>query len=103
MCVGWRNCRNELDGVRASAAVSEHALALERAAHSDTLASRDDAYDRVSLTINYSLLLCTSHPNPFSRFDLIDLKAYKTRTRKFLLWMRNSRGSFLKSPGLLVH
>lgn len=49
MSIGWRNCRNELDGVRASAAVSEHALALERAAHSDTLASRDDAYDRLAI------------------------------------------------------
>ncbi|XP_022815081.1 uncharacterized protein LOC111348629 isoform X2 [Spodoptera litura] len=49
MSIGWRNCRNELDGVRAAAAVSEHALALERAAHSDTLASRDDAYDRLAI------------------------------------------------------
>ncbi|KAF9418371.1 hypothetical protein HW555_004801 [Spodoptera exigua] len=49
MSIGWRNCRNELDGVRAAAAVSEHALALERAAHCDTLASRDHAYNRLAV------------------------------------------------------
>ncbi|XP_026732896.1 uncharacterized protein LOC113497519 [Trichoplusia ni] len=48
MSIGWRNCRNELDGVRAAAAVCEHALALERAAHADTLAARDNAYDRLA-------------------------------------------------------
>ncbi|KAJ8730497.1 hypothetical protein PYW08_001910 [Mythimna loreyi] len=49
MSIGWRNCRNELDGVRAACALGEHALALEKAAHHDTRNARDDAYDRLAM------------------------------------------------------
>ncbi|XP_075974481.1 uncharacterized protein LOC142975508 [Anticarsia gemmatalis] len=49
MSIGWRNCRNELDGVRAAGAVCEHALCVERAAHCETRAQRDHAYDRLAM------------------------------------------------------
>ncbi|PZC72095.1 hypothetical protein B5X24_HaOG211944 [Helicoverpa armigera] len=44
--IGWRNCRNELEGVRAAAARGEQALARERAAHADTVRDRDNATTR---------------------------------------------------------
>ncbi|XP_063358993.1 ELKS/Rab6-interacting/CAST family member 1-like [Cydia amplana] len=48
MSIGWRNCRNEVEGVRAAAAVSEHALSLERAASAEARSQRDRAYTRLS-------------------------------------------------------
>ncbi|XP_037302138.1 paramyosin-like [Manduca sexta] len=49
MSIGWRNARNELESVRASAACCERALALERAALAEARAHRDHAYHRISL------------------------------------------------------
>ncbi|KAM3963768.1 uncharacterized protein ACR2FA_002291 [Aphomia sociella] len=46
MSIGWRNCRNELDGVRAAAAACERALALERASAAAARAQRDHACSR---------------------------------------------------------
>ncbi|CAK1600535.1 unnamed protein product [Parnassius mnemosyne] len=48
MSIGWRNCRNELDAVKASASALERALSLQRAAAADLLAQRDAAQHRVS-------------------------------------------------------
>ncbi|KAJ2950302.1 hypothetical protein O0L34_g11668 [Tuta absoluta] len=48
MSIGWRNCRNELEGMKASAAVTEHALALERAAAAEARRQRDNAFSRLS-------------------------------------------------------
>nr|XP_049696709.1 paramyosin [Helicoverpa armigera] len=47
--IGWRNCRNELEGVRAAAARGEQALARERAAHADTVRDRDNATTRLAI------------------------------------------------------
>uniref|UniRef100_A0A2A4K3T9 Uncharacterized protein n=1 Tax=Heliothis virescens TaxID=7102 RepID=A0A2A4K3T9_HELVI len=47
--IGWRNCRNELEGVRAAAALCEHALARERAAHADTARDREHANHRLAI------------------------------------------------------
>ncbi|XP_049868198.1 myosin-14-like [Pectinophora gossypiella] len=49
MSIGWRNCRNELEGVRASAAVTEHALSLERAAAAEARLQRDHAFTRLAI------------------------------------------------------
>ncbi|KAJ0175868.1 hypothetical protein K1T71_009027 [Dendrolimus kikuchii] len=49
MSIGWRNTRNELEGVRAAVAVCEHALQLERAACADARAQRDHAYERLNV------------------------------------------------------
>ncbi|KAI5633864.1 hypothetical protein NE865_13433 [Phthorimaea operculella] len=48
LSIGWRNCRNELEGMKASAAVTEHALALERAAAAEARRQRDNAFSRLS-------------------------------------------------------
>ncbi|XP_052755170.1 uncharacterized protein LOC116412703 [Galleria mellonella] len=48
MSIGWRNCRNELEGALAAAAAAEHALVLERAAAASARAQRDHAYNRLS-------------------------------------------------------
>ncbi|XP_028158810.1 uncharacterized protein LOC114351707 [Ostrinia furnacalis] len=45
----WRNCRNELEGVRAAAAACERALAVERAAAADARAQRDLARRKLSI------------------------------------------------------
>ncbi|KAL0881241.1 hypothetical protein ABMA27_002338 [Loxostege sticticalis] len=49
MSIGWRNCRNELEGVRAAAAAGERALSQERAAAADARAQRDLAFRRLSI------------------------------------------------------
>ncbi|XP_059055589.1 centrosomal protein of 290 kDa-like [Achroia grisella] len=49
MSIGWRNCRNELEGALAAAAAGDHVLALERAAANAARAQRDHAYSRLSM------------------------------------------------------
>lgn len=49
MSIGWHNCRNELDGVRAAIAALERALSLERASHTETRIQLDQAFDRVAI------------------------------------------------------
>ncbi|CAB3235316.1 unnamed protein product [Arctia plantaginis] len=64
MSIGWRNCRNELEGARAAAGACERALALERAAAAETRNQRDHACDRLTMVeadlANYENLLLTA-------------------------------------------
>ncbi|XP_069356593.1 paramyosin [Maniola hyperantus] len=48
MSIGWRNCRNELECLRAAHACLEQALSLERAASQDARAHADTAFQRLS-------------------------------------------------------
>ncbi|XP_045768245.1 uncharacterized protein LOC123869391 isoform X1 [Maniola jurtina] len=48
MSIGWRNCRNELESLRAAHACLEQALSLERAASQEARAHADRAFERLS-------------------------------------------------------
>ncbi|XP_039751389.1 uncharacterized protein LOC120627452 [Pararge aegeria] len=48
MSVGWRNCRNELEGARVANASVQQALALERAASQEARALCDRTFDQLA-------------------------------------------------------
>ncbi|CAH2240537.1 jg6452 [Pararge aegeria aegeria] len=49
MSVGWRNCRNELEGARVANASVQQALALERAASQEARALCDRTFDQSNI------------------------------------------------------